>query len=128
MQAHCLRTMPPSSTPVCSVHDGTVLIKAVVTVIDLEYVINRDFGNGYDIEISGVNTSKADATATIYLWKDKKRIVKVVDGVPQKDIGKWSEWLRAKALSLTPEDFDRFGSLKEPRTVHAEVTECPESH
>lgn len=31
-----------------------------VTVIDLEYVINRDFGNGYDIEISGVNTSKAD--------------------------------------------------------------------
>ena len=80
-----------------------------VTVIDLEYVINRDFGNGYDIEISGVNTSKADATATIYLWKDKKRIVKVVDGVPQQNIGKWSEWLRAKALSLTPEDFDRFG-------------------
>lgn len=99
-----------------------------VAIIDLEYVINRDFGNGYDIEISGVNTSKADATATIYLWKDKKRIVKVVDGVPQQNIGKWSEWLRAKALSLTPEDFDRFGSLKEPRTVHAEVTECPESH
>lgn len=99
-----------------------------VTVIDLEYVINRDFGNGYDIEISGVNTSRTDATATIYLWKNKKRIVKVVEGVQQKDIGKWSEWLRAKALSLTPEDFDRFGSLKEPRTVHAEVTECPENH
>ena len=41
-----------------------------VTVIDLEYVINRDFGNGYDIEISGVNTSRTDATATIYLWKN----------------------------------------------------------
>ena len=96
-----------------------------VTVIDLEYVINRDFGNGYDIEVSGVNTSKADATATIYLWKDKRRIVKIVDGVPQQDIGKWSEWLREKALSFAPEDFNSFGFLKEPRRIHAEVTECP---
>lgn len=43
-----------------------------VAVIDLEYVINRGFSNGYDIEISGVNTSKTAASATIYLWKDKK--------------------------------------------------------
>ena len=91
-----------------------------VTVIDLEYVINRDFGNGYDIEISGVNTSKADATATIYLWKDKKRIVKVVDGVPQQNIGKWSEWLRNKAEHFTSEDFGKDGYLKnEVRTIKA---------
>lgn len=98
-----------------------------VTVIDLEYVINRDLGNGYDIEISGVNTAKADATATIYLWKDKSRIIKVVDGVAQQDIRKWSEWLREKAQSLTPEDFDGFGSLKGSRTIHAKGLACLES-
>jgi hypothetical protein len=98
-----------------------------ITVIDLEYVINRDFGNGYDIEVSGVNTSRMNASATIYLWKDKRRIIKIIDGVRQQDIAKWSEWLREKSQSITPEDYDSDGFLKEPRRVHAEVTACPTS-
>ena len=95
-----------------------------IKMIDLEYVIHRDFSNGYDIEVSGVNTSKAGATATIYLWKDENRIVKKVTDVPQQDIGIWAEWLRGKAEHFAPADFGKDGYLKnEARTVSAR--ECP---
>ena len=38
--------------------------------IDDEKVIYRDFGNGFDIEISGANTASLRKTVTIYLWKN----------------------------------------------------------
>ena len=56
--------------------------------MDLERVINRDFGNGYDVEISNMNTTSLRKKARIYLWKDKKRIVDRVYDVPREDIGK----------------------------------------
>ncbi len=58
-----------------------------ITIIDLERVINRDFGNGYDVEISNMNTTSLRKKARIYLWKDKKRIVDRVYDVPREDIG-----------------------------------------
>ncbi len=94
-----------------------------IRILDLEYVIYRDFGNGYDIEVSEVNTTKANALATIYLWKDKNRIVKIVKKIPQQDIGKVTEWLREKAMSFTHDDFGRDGFLKEKRTVLAKDIE-----
>lgn len=39
-----------------------------VTTIDLERVIYRDFGNGFNVEISGMHTSSMKKKATIYLW------------------------------------------------------------
>lgn len=36
--------------------------------IDLEKVIYRDFGNGFNVEISGTHTARKDKLATIYLW------------------------------------------------------------
>ena len=59
-----------------------------ITDIDLERVIYRDFGNGYDVEISGVNTSSTKKKANIYLWKDGLRIVERRIGVPQEEIGR----------------------------------------
>ena len=59
-----------------------------ITIIDLERAINRDFGNGYDVEISNMNTTSLRKKARIYLWKDKKRIVDRVYDVPREDIGK----------------------------------------
>ena len=59
-----------------------------ITIIDLERVINRDFGNGYDVEISNMNTTSLRKKARIYLWKDKKRIVDRLYDVPREDIGK----------------------------------------
>ena len=58
-----------------------------ITDIDLERVIYRDFGNGYDVEICGVNTSSTRKKANIYLWKDGLRIVERRIGVPQDEIG-----------------------------------------
>lgn len=58
-----------------------------ITDIDLERVIYRDFGNGYDVEISGVNTSSTKKKANIYLWKDGLRIVERHIGVAQDEIG-----------------------------------------
>lgn len=39
-----------------------------VTTIDLERVIYRDFGNGFNVEISGMHTPSMKKKATIYLW------------------------------------------------------------
>ncbi len=92
-----------------------------ITVIDLSQVIYRDFGSGFDLEISGVNTSSLRKRATLYLWHDKNRMIKIVKSVPQEDIGKWAEWLRQKTESIKPEYFDRYGYLKgEKRTISAE--------
>jgi|GEM_PF-1250242 len=103
-------------------------IEYSIVPFDLERVIYRNFGNGYDVEISRVNTTSIKKKAVIYLWKDTNRIIKIVEGVPQADIGKWVEWLRDKAESLTPEDFAEDGFLKEERTIYVEVPQCRANH
>ena len=35
---------------------------------DLEYVITRDFDNGFSVEISGLNSRSTKKPAQIYLW------------------------------------------------------------
>ena len=65
-----------------------------IDVIDHEYVIYRDFHNGYDVEISGANTTSVWKTVTIYLWKDKTHTVKMIEKVPQSNIGDRVEELR----------------------------------
>lgn len=54
----------------------------IVTNIDFEDVIYRDFGGGYDVEISGL---KHKPQATIYLW-DNGLIVERRDKVKLEDI------------------------------------------
>lgn len=36
--------------------------------IDLELCIYRNFGNRFEVEVSGVHTAKQNKKATIYLW------------------------------------------------------------
>ena len=36
--------------------------------IDLERCIYRNFGNRFEVEVSGVHTAKQNKKATIYLW------------------------------------------------------------
>lgn len=64
-----------------------------IKTIDLEPVIYRDFYNGYDIEVSGLNHNSDRARATIYLWKDKRVIVDRLDRVEQGQIGQAVEKL-----------------------------------
>lgn len=54
--------------------------------IDWEPVIYRDFKNGYDVEISGLNEKYGKAY--IYLWKNAQVIVKSIQKVHVKDIAK----------------------------------------
>ncbi len=39
-----------------------------ITIIDWEKVLYRDFGNGFNVEISGVSRANSRKPATIYLW------------------------------------------------------------
>lgn len=36
--------------------------------IDWERCLYRDFGNGFNVEISNIDSRRMDATASIYLW------------------------------------------------------------
>jgi len=61
-----------------------------VTNIDFERVIYRDFGNGFNVEISGVHTTSKHRKATIYLWYGENApdciIVDTVHDVAREDI------------------------------------------
>lgn len=54
-------------------------------VIDLERCVYRDFCNGYDIEISGLDNKKRNPKVTIYLWCKKGKI-EIVKSIPDVDI------------------------------------------
>lgn len=64
-----------------------------IKVIDLEPVIYRDFHNGYDVEVSGLNHNSDRARTTIYLWKDKSEIVRTLERVEQEKLGQAVEEL-----------------------------------
>jgi hypothetical protein len=66
--------------------------KYEIKPIDLEWCLYRDFGNGYNVEISGMNTTRKNKKATIYLWygseKPDCRIVRTFHDVTRKEIPK----------------------------------------
>ncbi|MDY6212372.1 hypothetical protein [Hornefia butyriciproducens] len=39
-----------------------------IRIIDLERCLYRDFGNGFNVEVSGVSRANQKGCATIYLW------------------------------------------------------------
>lgn len=54
-----------------------------IKVIDLEYVIYRDLGNGFDFEISGLDNSRKKFNATLYIWRNEGyRIVETISNIP----------------------------------------------
>lgn len=72
--------------------------------IDLERCVYRDFGNGYDIEISGLDNKKRNPKVTIYLWckKEQAEIVKSVSDVAigdmRAEIEKLHEWTKGRCV------------------------------
>ncbi len=81
-----------------------------VCTIDFEPVIYRDFGNGFNGEISGVYTTGTKKKATLYLWHGEEQpeciIVKVVHEVLREDIAETVEGLFHYSESLLAEGFD----------------------
>ena len=71
-----------------------------IRIIDLEPVIYRDFGNGYNVEISGMCTTSCRKRATIFLWCGGRYIEKTVYNVSRSDIGDRVEELRVYSEEL----------------------------
>lgn len=95
-----------------------------IRIIDLERVLYRDFGNGFNVEISGVNTTKNDKPATIYLWYGEKQsecmIVRTIQGVVRGDIGSVVDDLCEYTNELIRRgygDWDSLFRLKHPETI-----------
>ena len=65
-----------------------------IQMVDMEQVICRDFGNGFNVEVSGTNTASIKKLATIYLWAGTQRIAKTLHDVPQCEIGARVEELK----------------------------------
>lgn len=94
-----------------------------IICLDFEHVIYRDFGNGYDLEISGVNTTSSKKKATLYLWQDSNRVIKTVKEVSQHDIGMWADWLCKMTGELTSDDFGPDGFLLGPSIVNGNLAD-----
>ena len=86
-----------------------------VTTIDLERVIYRDFGNGFNVEISGMHTSSMKKKATIYLWYGDTMIeciiVKTVRDIPRELIGESVEELMKYSNLLIAQGYDSYDKL-----------------
>jgi hypothetical protein len=81
-----------------------------VCTIDLERVIYRDFGNGFNVEISGVHTTSTKKKATLYLWfgdvPPECIIVKTVRNVAKENISEEVETLLAYSNELLSAGLD----------------------
>ena len=87
-----------------------------VMYVDGERCIYRDFGNGFDVEISGTYTTSNRKTATIYLWyMPEKMTVKRVSSVKQSDIGKVVDELYKFSQELLKEGITDRNALWEIR-------------
>lgn len=75
-----------------------------VAVIDFEHVVYRDFGNGFNVEISGMYTTSKRKKATIYLWHDDRQsgytIVTIARNVCRDDISSVVEELYSYSEEL----------------------------
>ena len=81
----------------------------IIRELDLERVIYRDFGNGYNVEISAANTSSKRKPVNLYLWRGEDRKIRSRLRVPQDKIHEEVEKLRAFTETILPEDFDEHG-------------------
>ncbi len=85
-----------------------------IRVIDSENVIYRNLGNGFDVEVSGMDTNSLKKRATVYLWSKGGGILKIVEDVPQGSIGDIVEELNYLAKKLDPNG--QYPELRESNT------------
>ena len=79
--------------------------------IDLERCIYRDFGNGFNVEISGTHTTNKRKPASLYLWFGSELIVKRVHDVHQDDIGHVADELYAYSQQLLEQGYTTWDDL-----------------
>lgn len=96
-----------------------------ICTIDFEPVIYRDFGNGFNVEISGVYTTSKMKKATLYLWYGEEQpeclIVKTVRDVQRDEIVDVVEGLLHYSCALLSDGFDAGDRLS---GCQIEITNC----
>ena len=55
-----------------------------IRVIDLENVIYRDLGNGFDFEISGLDNQSSTIKAMVYVWQQKPK--EIIEKLPVRSL------------------------------------------
>ena len=85
--------------------------------IDLERCIYRNFGNRFEVEVSGVHTAKQNKKATIYLWCMDATgahgyVIKKVGEVPRNRIGKMVEELYEYSENLISQGYDCYEKVQ----------------
>lgn len=91
--------------------------KYEIMMIDLERCIYRNFGNRFEVEVSGVHTTKQHKKAMIYLWcmdeaNDHGYIIKKVSDVPRNRIGKMVEELYEYSENLISQGYDCYEKVQ----------------
>lgn len=79
--------------------------------IDMEQVIYRDFGNGFNVEISGTYTTSERKPATIFLWFGSHFVIRVKRDIPRDKIGENVEELLAYSEDLIKQGYNDRASL-----------------
>ena len=97
-----------------------------IRTIDGEPCPYRDFGNGFNVEVSGMHTSSMRKTANIYLWFGDEGIyslmVKTVRGVPRDEIAAKVDELYEYSEKLLADGYDtrdKLFDMKFPETRRA---------
>ena len=86
-----------------------------IVLWDLEYVISRDFDNGFSVEISGLNSRSTKKPAQIYLWDLRNESINQYgyrNGgyiaakfiIPQDDLSAGVEWIHDITVALLDPD------------------------
>ena len=95
-----------------------------IRTIDLEPCPYRDFGNGFNVEVSGMYTTGKKKTATIYLWYGDNGpaslLITEVSGIPRDRIASAVDKLYAyseKLLADGYDDRDKLFYMKYPELI-----------
>lgn len=57
-----------------------------IVTFDFEPVVYRNFFNGFEIEVSRLNNNRKNPLGTIFIWKDKKDVIRAIRGIPKDRI------------------------------------------
>ena len=82
-----------------------------IRTIDLERCIYRDFGNGFNVEISNTHTTSKKKLASLYLWFGEHFIVKRAHRVSREDIGAVADEFYAYSEQLLASGYDNRDAL-----------------
>lgn len=58
-----------------------------IRYVDWERCIYRDFGNGFNVEVSGTHTTSKHKKALIFLWYSDEYTITCIQKVPFSEIG-----------------------------------------